>query len=89
MFGLKQRAKINMNKHTRIVITVVVAIGIIIPTLYLRMLFNEWFYTQLVKFIPRVIWLPLDMIFALVWYTILAVCVYSIWEDHAGKNEKK
>ena len=79
-----------MKKRTRILIVAFVSIIIIIPTFYLRINFNEWFYKKIIRFIPRVVWLPLDTIFALAWYIILAVCFYWFWEEHAEKrkNEK-
>ena len=63
----------------------IVSIMIIIPVLFIRSKIYEWFYNDVIRIIPEFIWKPLDLIIAIGIYSILAVAIYQIIDEH---NEK-
>jgi len=64
-----------------------ISIMIIIPVLFIRSKIYEWFYNDVIRIIPEFIWKPLDMIFAIVIYTTIAVAIYKIIEEYRKESE--
>ena len=74
-----------MNKF----IYTVISILIIIPVLIIRSKIYEWVYNDVIRIIPEFIWKPIDLIFAIVVYTIIAVAIYQIIDDLRRNEESK
>ena len=65
----------------------IISILIIIPGLIIRSKIYEWFYNDVIKIIPEFIWKPIDLIFAIGIYVLIAIGIYQGIEDY--KNREK
>ena len=73
------------------VIFIIIAILMMIPALIFRTGVNEWLYNDVIKIIPEFIWKPLDIVFAIVWYSVVAYAIYMMIQEHQEnkKSDKK
>ena len=67
----------------------VISILIIIPILFVRLKINEWLFNDVIRIVPEFIWKPIDLIIAIGIYSILAVAIYQIIEEHSNKKARR
>ena len=67
----------------------IISILIIIPVLIIRSKIYEWFYNDVIKIIPEFIWKPIDPIFAIVIYMLIAIGIYQGIEDYKNNKESE
>ena len=75
--------KFSMKKVGYIIITILM----MVPALIFRTKINEWFYNDVIRIIPEFVWKPLDIFFAIVWYSLIAYAIYMMIQEHKENKE--
>lgn len=65
----------------------IISVSIMVSVLFIRTKIYEWFYNDIIRIIPEFIWKPIDTIFAVGFYTILAVAIYQIIDEYKQSKE--
>lgn len=66
---------------------IIIAVLLMIPALIFRTRINEWFYNDVIRIIPEVIWKPIDIVIAVVFYSLIAYGIYIMIQEHKEKKE--
>ena len=69
------------------VIFIIISILMMIPALIFRTGINEWLYNDVIRIIPEFIWKPLDIVFAIGWYSLIAYAIYMMIQEHKENKE--
>lgn len=79
--------EIRMNKPIRILITVIITILTLIPMFFIRLRIYNWIFTKFIKFIPRFLWMPIDIVFAVFCYILIAYSIYFVLGEIFKSND--
>ena len=67
----------------------IISIMIIIPVLIVRSKIYEWFYNEVIRIVPEIIWKPVDLICIICIYALITIGIYQGIEEYKDNKKKE